>query len=291
MSTFWIKYVKIRLGDNMRNCFLIVNHNDYKSTKHLVDNIIDYSIIDNILIVDNASKDKEVELLKTITNDKIEILYNEDNLGYSHGINTGAKYLINKYGDCNLIISNSDIVILGEDDIKKLIDLLNYDMVGLVGPQILERGMRRRGLKTITPWADIRRNLNPFTKDINDKKLTYPDSYYDGETSVVDVVSSAFFLISSNTLQRINFMDENIFLYYEDFVLSKKVQALSLMVIMANQVYVKHLYSGSVDKVYNSREKNKMLRDSQFYFHTTYNSMSKFAKRLLKISQIFLKNS
>ena len=57
----------------MRNCFIIVNHNDYKSTKHLVDNIIDYSIIDDILIVDNASKEEEKELLKTITNDKIDM--------------------------------------------------------------------------------------------------------------------------------------------------------------------------------------------------------------------------
>ena len=274
----------------MRNCFIIVNHNDYKSTKHLVDNIIDYNIIDDILIVDNNSKAEERELLKTITNEKIEILYNDDNLGYSHGINTGAKYLINKYENCNFIISNSDIVILGEDDIHKLIDLLNYETVGLVGPQILERGIKRRGLKCITPWIDIRRNLTPFKNKINDHKLVYPDSYYEGETSFVDVVSSAFFLISSDTLKKINFMDENIFLYYEDFVLARKVQELGLMVLISNQVCVKHLYSGSVDKIYTSREKNKMLKESQFYFHSTYGDMSKFVKHLLKFSQIFLKN-
>ena len=85
-------------------------------------------------------------------------------------------------------------------------------------------------------------------------------------------------------------MDENIFLYYEDFVLSKKVQELGLMVLISNQVCVKHLYSGSVDKIYSNREKSKMLRESQFYFHTTYSNMSNFEKRLLKASQIFLKN-
>ena len=274
----------------MRNCFIIVNHNDYKSTKHLVDNIVDYSIIDDILIVDNASKYEEIELLKTIKNDKLEILFNPDNLGYSHGINTGAKHLINKYGECNFIISNSDIVILGEDDIKKLVDLLNYDTVGLVGPQILERGIKRRGFKCVTPWQEIRSNLAPVKKLVSESKLAYPDSYYDGETSVVDVVSSAFFLISSDTMKKINFMDENVFLYYEDFVLSKKVQALDLMVLISNQVCVKHLYSGSVDKVYNTREKNKMLRESQFYFHTTYNEMNTVTKKLLKMSQMFLKN-
>ncbi len=274
----------------MKNCFIIVNHNDYKSTKHLVDNIVDYSIIDHILIVDNASHFEEIELLKTIKNDKLEILFNNDNLGYSHAINTGAKHLISKYGECNFIISNSDIVVLGEDDIRKLIELLNYDTVGLVGPQILERGRKRRGYRNITPWQEIRSNLAPVRKLVSESKLAYPDDYYDGDTSVVDVVSSAFFLISSDTLQKINFMDENIFLYYEDFVLSKKVQALGLMVLISNQVCVKHLYSGSVDKVYNMREKNKMLRESQFYFHTTYNEMSPFTKKVLKASQMFLKN-
>ena len=52
----------------MKNCLIIINCNDYKSTKHLVDNVIDYKIIDKILIVDNNSREEERNLIKSIKN-------------------------------------------------------------------------------------------------------------------------------------------------------------------------------------------------------------------------------
>ena len=274
----------------MKNCFLIVNHNDYKSTKHLIDNIIDFNIIDHILIVDNKSNDEEITLLKQIKQNKIEILFNDVNAGYSGGINYGAKYLIEKYKECNLIISNSDIVIFAEDDLKKLIDLLNYEGIGLVGPQIIEKGNTNRGCKKITPNLEILCNLGLFKNRIRNKMLAYPNEYYEGEIGFVDVISSAFFLINSKTLERINYMDENLFLYYEEQVLSEKIKKLGLGIIISNKVFVKHLFSVSVDKVYKNKEKNKMFRESQLYYFNTFYNLNKIQKKLLQISSKFVKN-
>ena len=77
----------------MKICYIIVNKNDYKSTKHLVDNIIDYKIIDNILIMDNASNKEERKLLTSIKNKKIDYLYNSVDKGYSSAINRACDYL------------------------------------------------------------------------------------------------------------------------------------------------------------------------------------------------------
>ena len=74
----------------MKNCFLIVNCNDYKSTKHLIDNIRDYKIIDHILIVDNDSKKEEKDLLSNLESENVEVYYNDENLGYSSAINIGT---------------------------------------------------------------------------------------------------------------------------------------------------------------------------------------------------------
>ena len=46
--------LKYSRRDNMKNCFLIVNCNDFKSTKHLVDNVKSYGCIDSVLIVDKS---------------------------------------------------------------------------------------------------------------------------------------------------------------------------------------------------------------------------------------------
>lgn len=268
----------------MKNCFLIVNFNDYKSTKHLIDNIIDYQIIDHILIVDNNSSEKEKQKIKTIKNQKIEIIYNDDNLGYSQAINIGARYLIEKYGEINLIISNSDIIIMSEEDLIKLVDLLNYEHIGLVAPNIMERGLINRGMKRIKPSTDILLNLPLLRYFVSKKSLVYRDDYYEGETSIVDAISGCFFLISSVNLQKINFMDENVFLYYEDYILSKKINDLGLMVVVANNVRVKHNFSVSVDRNIPESEKYLMLKKSQYYYHTTYNNVNSFQRSLLKIS-------
>lgn len=277
----------------MKNCFLIVNFNDFKSTKHLVDNVKSYSCIDSILIVDNGSCDEERELLSSLQDKLVEVIYNDDNLGYSYGINVGAKYLIDKYEKCNLIISNSDVVILSEEDIVILLKELNKERVGIVGPQIMELGGISRGLKCVSPWVDLL-YTTPIIKNLIPERIVYyNDTHFDCESSLVDIISSCFFLISSETLKKINFMDELVFLYYEDYILSKKIKNLGLLVKVVNTVKVKHLYSVTVDKVIKSVDKFKLFKNSQYYYHTTYNDANHFERNLLRLSRIigiFIRN-
>lgn len=271
----------------MKNCLIIINCNDYKTTKHLVDNVVDYKVIDKILIVDNNSREEEKNLIKSIKNHKIEKIFNDENLGYSSAINIGAKYLIDKYGKCNLIISNSDIVIMDEKDLSELIDLLSYEKVGLVVPSLLERGKLNRGWKEIGAKTDFLLGI-PIVRDfIEDNIIYYNKDYYQSDYSFVDIVSTAFFLITSDNLQKIGYMDENVFLYYEGSILSKKIRDNDLMVVISNKVKIKHLYSKSVDNMITSYKKYKLFKDSQIYYHSTYRTVSKFALNLLRIQKTF----
>ena len=269
----------------MMNCFLIVNCNDYKSTKHLINNIKDYKVVDHILIVDNNSSNEERDLLKNLESDRVEIFYNDENLGYSNAINVGSRYLIEKYNKCNLIISNSDVVIMSEEDLIKLIDTLKHDGVGVVGPQVLENGVISRGFRNPSPLVDAMFNLKLFRKLFRDRKLFYPDSVYDSDYTSVDVVSCCFFLIKSETLQQINFMDEKLFLYYEDCILGKKIRDLGLISVIVNDVRIKHFRSVSVDKIYGEIDKLVFFYESQLYFHTTYNDTNAFEIMMLGITQ------
>lgn len=58
----------------MKNCFIIVNYNDYKTTYNLIQNIEDYEVIDEIVIVDNDSKDDSYERLLKLKNNKLLFL-------------------------------------------------------------------------------------------------------------------------------------------------------------------------------------------------------------------------
>ena len=269
----------------MKNCWIIINCNDYKFTKHLVDNVVDYKVIDKILIVDNDSREEEKNLIKSIKNPKIEKIFNDENLGYSAAINIGAKYMIDKYKKCNFIISNSDIVIMDEKDLEILIELLSYEKVGLVVPSLLERGKINRGWKEYGAKTDFFLGMPIAREFVSENLIYYNKDYYSNDYSFVDNVSSAFFLITSENLKKIGYMDENVFLYYEGTILSKKIRNNDLMVIISNKVKIKHLYSRSVDKIITGYNKYKMFKESQLYYYSTYRTISKFAFRLLKLQK------
>ena len=48
----------------MKNGIVIVNYNDFNSTRELIENIKSYNIFDKIVVVDNHSADDSVKKLK-----------------------------------------------------------------------------------------------------------------------------------------------------------------------------------------------------------------------------------
>ena len=98
---------------------VIVNYNDYKTTKRLIENIKNYKCLEEIVVVDNNSTDDSFEKLKEFESNRITIIKNSSR-HFSSGLNVGAKCLIKKVGECNIIFSNSDVIIKGEEDLKKL---------------------------------------------------------------------------------------------------------------------------------------------------------------------------
>ena len=99
--------------------FVIVNYNDFTNTKRLLDNIKNYKCISYIVIVDNNSTDDSYKKLKEFESNQIAIIKNSSR-HFSSGLNVGAKCLIKKVGECNIIFSNSDIIIKEEEDLQKL---------------------------------------------------------------------------------------------------------------------------------------------------------------------------
>ena len=90
----------------MKNIFIIVNYRDVNTTIKLINNIKDYKVVDEIVVVDNNSLDNSVRKLNNLSIKKLTVLESKENKGYSAGLNIGCRYAIKKYKKCNLIISN-----------------------------------------------------------------------------------------------------------------------------------------------------------------------------------------
>ena len=258
----------------MKNILLIINYNDYETTIKLINNVKNYKILDEIVVVDNNSTDDSYEKLSKIRD--IIVLKNEKN-GYGAGINFGSKYLINKYKKCNIIVSNPDVEIYSEDDLKKLIESSNSD---IIAPVIKEHDGLNRGWKIPTPLQDSLLNLPIIHKWLRPKLLFYKDDYYKGIVEV-EAVSGCFFIINSDSLVKANYFDENVFLYYEENIISKKING---SIKLNSDIEVFHNHSVTIDKNINKIKKYKILKKSQYYFQKEYNKANALELFLLLLT-------
>lgn len=268
----------------MKTGLIIIHYNDYESVKSLIENVKNYKILDKIIIYDNHSRKDIIKKLKALSSTKIDVIINEENKGYAYAINEASKHLIKELGKCNIIISNSDIIIDKEEDLKELISLLDTKDVGLVAPTILEKGHLNRGWKNPEPILDSMMNLIYIHRFFRKKYVFYKEEHYNNDTSYVDVASGCFFLMKSNILEDINYLDENTFLYYEENILAKKLLNVNKKELIANNIIVIHNHSVSIDKNINKIKKLKLQKKSQYYFQKAYNHANLFERFLLKIT-------
>lgn len=267
----------------MKNGIVIVNYNDYKTTKRLIDNIRDYKVFDKIVIVDNKSSDNSLKELKKLENKRIVVIDSGENKGYSYALNVGCKYLIDKYKECKIIVSNSDIIIQSENDIKDLFELVKGKNV-IVGPTIIEGNNLNRGWILPKPMDDVAMNILGLYKKYQKRHLMYQDSYYNKDISKVGTVSGCFFAISSKHLEEMGYFDENVFLYYEENIMGVKTRDLGKNIIVANNIDVIHDHAVSIDKSLKRIKKYDILKNSQYYFEKTYNHASKGELFLLRLT-------
>ncbi len=258
---------------------VILNYNDYQMTIALLNNIKEYKCLDKIVIVDNKSTDESFKYLKKCESKKIVVLEAEENKGVASGYNIGARYLNKTLKDCNIIFSNSDIIINKEEDLKKL----NSDIKGniaVVGPTIVENRKLNRGWMMSTVSDEIKFNIPFFSRKYR-KENFYDDKHYDEDISLVGVVSGCFFCVSGKQLEKVDYFDENTFLYYEELILAKKFEKIDMQEAIDNNVVIIHNHSVTIDKNVNKINKYKILKQSQRYFVKEYlQATEKELKRL-----------
>lgn len=247
---------------------VIVNYNDYKMTLNLLENIKDYKCLDKIVIVDNKSTDSSFKELKRFENKKVVVLEAEENKGYASGMNIGARYLNEHFKKCNILFSNADIIINKEEDLMELSKDIK-DNIAVVGPTIVENKKLNRGWMMSTVEDEIKFNL-PFISRKYRRENLYDDKYYEEDISLVGVVSGCFFCVSGEALKKVDYFDENTFLYYEENIFAKKLEAIDMQEAVDNKVVIIHNHSVTIDKNVARINKYKLLKKSQRYFVKEY---------------------
>lgn len=265
----------------MKVAVIIVNYNDAEQTVLYVNKIKNYKNIQRIIVVDNLSTEaSSMDILRKINDEKVLIIQSDRNGGYSYGNNFGIKYLkkINEEYDY-IIISNADIEV-EEEAIEKCLQVFESDKsVGIVAPRMFNsdlKPIRRSSWKIRTFGLDVIHSTR-LLELIFYKKLRsgeYSDEEYKQDLLQVEAISGAFFIVRYEALKEANYLDENVFLFYEEDILAKKMQENNYKIFSLNDVKFIHYESKSIGKTFNYYHKMKELYKSKMYYHKKYNKIN-----------------
>ena len=274
----------------MKVAMVILNYNAEEDTIKYVESIKEYKILNKIIVVDNKSTNENVMAkLKILENEKIEVIQSDKNGGYSYGNNFALKYLDKQNEEYDyVIISNPDVRVT-EDAINKCIDVLNENKdVAVVAPRMFNKegqAIRRSSWKIRTPKLDMVHSTRLleilFYKLLRNGE--YSKKEYENAKLEVEAVSGAFFVIKKEIFKQIGYFDEEVFLFYEEDILSKKIKQLGYKVYSLNDINFVHYESTSINKTHTYYKRIKQLYKSKMYYQKKYNKINKVQETIFKI--------
>ena len=166
-----------------------------------------------VVIIDNGSKDKF-----SISDSKIKVIYNKENLGFSGGNNIGIKYALENEADYVLLLNNDTIV--SKDFLSKLVDVAeSNNSYGIIGPKIYHYEEKDKiwFAGGIINWLYNKGTMKGFN-EIDEGQYDEP------EIQKTDYITGCCALIKREVIEKIGLMPQEYFLYYEDTDWSLKAQ-------------------------------------------------------------------
>lgn len=180
-----------------------------------------------IIIVDNKGDKK----LKNRITEKFEIskyYLSNKNLGFSKGFNKALNFCKTKYA----FIKNADCYI-DEDNIIKLYDYIkNNQDCGIVSPTSYDE------------YNNLSYNSGKLPENENSNEILKVE----GDVCVEKVLGSSMF-VKMEDLQKVGMFNENLFIFFSDFELCKKIKIINKHIV---QIYnSKCIHVHGISKVKN----------------------------------------
>lgn len=287
-----MKLTCLKEGTERMVAFIILNYESVADLKRCVASIREKTELEyRIYIVDNASQDDSViELKKEYSSvDDVRIITSECNRGYSAGNNIGIKQAVADGAD-KLIIVNPD-VILKNDIAMILADKMDKRKnIGVAIPYIIDAngnfGQIFRKQYTFERALTERKPLLYLTRLNDNLSLHIRNVDIKREFEFQGSGSGCCFMISSELISELGYLDEEIFLYYEEYVLGKKLQDRKLKVLYVPQAMIIHNHRN--EKKYCTASTNYYRYLSSLYVLGKYEKCSKWKLRILLIENTIL---
>jgi hypothetical protein len=243
--------VSWNVRDLLRRCLLSVNSeqlavNSKQSTVHS-------SLLTEILIVDNASADGTVAMLRAEF-PAVRVIANSENVGFTRGNNQALAAAQGRY----LFLLNPDTE-LRAGALQTLFDYAKaHPRVGIIGPRLFygdgaPQSSRRRFPTLATAFLESTKLQQWFPRH---RVLThyYMDDTSDDATQEVDWINGAAMFVRREVYEQIGGFDERFFMYSEELDWCYRAKQAGWQIVYLPTAQVVHYEGKSSEQVVAARD-------------------------------------
>lgn len=241
---------------------IIVNYNTFNEIVKCINSIKLYQPVINyeIIIVDNNSKERDIDTLTKIF-PEIILIFSKENNGFGAGCNIGARKAKGKY----LLFLNPDTIMKG-NIFDELYEFMNKTTEAIaISPNFKYPNGQQGYVFNYFPnliWEvydllgrGYKYRINKFNKKIIKAAA-------EKKAINVDWLTGACLLVKSESFFFVNGFDENFFLYYEDVDIQLRMKSVGGEIYCLPYLEVIHLTNAST----------KSKDDDYIYYYNIYRS-------------------
>ena len=226
--------------------------------------------VEKVIIVDNGSKEKYVKYIKSINEDKIEIILNKENLGIATALNIGVrKALENGY---EWILTMDQDSKASPDMVKKMFNVYNS----------INREERKDILSIFPNFVDER--IQSIEENSNMNSYEYVDA---------DITSGN--LLRKDVFEKVGFFDDSLFIDLVDTDFCMRLNEKGIKMIKIRDAVLYHSLGesktikgilGSFNTSNHSALRRYYMTRNRFYIWEKYKGLNSFTlnrdKKLFK---------
>jgi GT2 family glycosyltransferase len=219
---------------------IILSYNTQELLRNCLNSLFSHTPKEDIevIVVDNASKDESVAMVKKEFS-KVVVIENKENVGFSRGCNIGAQKANGEY----LLFLNSDTEFTADDTLSLMREAMT-EKVGAVGGLMKnEDGSLQRSFGSFYTLAKVSKMI--FLGERGELSGVNVNKKQE-----VDWVSGGFMMVQRSVFESAGRFDEKIFMYVEDVELCYRIKKAGYKVIMNPEAKVKHVGHGSSNRTF-----------------------------------------
>lgn len=233
---------------------VIVNWNSSELIDKCLDSICKTShvnrYISNVIVVDNNSSDKSLEVLNKYENE-IFVIKNSTNLGFGKACNLGAKVANSEF----ILFLNPDTQIV-TNCIAEAVDYLDRDIsISVLG--CLQKGVNSKIISSCSSLPNLRTSINLLSGLSKISYKLFPDFHLKNfdysKSCFVEHLMGSFYLIRRNIFENVGGFDEDFFVYQEDADLSKRIGLIGGRIFYNSKIEIFHETGGTSKSIIAKR--------------------------------------